>query len=98
MEPKTVAGFWALVKRDAAVQEHVAFAAKQADPLDALVKVAADAGFLLGASELRRSLHGELNEGELERVSGGAQTIELVGSLIEARVSSFRAPGEWFAE
>ena len=99
METKTATGFWAVVKRDAVVQERVVLAAKQADALGALVKVAAEAGFVLNASELRRSLQGELSERDLDRVSGGTGAQLQVGSLIEERVRLLSsAPGEWFAE
>ena len=98
MTANTAAAFWALVKRDAPVMEQVALAAKQAAPLDALVEVAAGAGFVLSRLELRRSLEGELAEAQLDNVSGGTQTELVVGSLIEERVRCVSAPSEWFAE
>lgn len=97
MAAQTVAEFWALVKRDAAVQEQVVHAAKQAQPLDALVQVAVDAGFNLAASELYRSLAGELSDRELDMVSGGLSTAPDMGAMIETRVIQLRAPVEWIA-
>lgn len=75
--------FLELANRDAALQERVVAASKQPGPVDALVSVAASAGFDLTAAQLEAVFAGELSDQQLDAVSGGY---------------AFRAPGEWFAE
>ena len=97
MGDDAVTAFWETVKRDAAVQEKALLAAKQAQPLRALARVAAEAGFELTPSALQASLGRELTDEELEASVGGVAGAQALGSLIEARVRRF-AGGEWFAE
>jgi predicted ribosomally synthesized peptide with nif11-like leader len=88
MKSASIADFLELVRRDAAVQERVAEAARQKDPLQAVVKIASDAGFEIRPQELEAVLERELSEQELAAASGG------VGSPAAAGFS----PSEWFAE
>ena len=93
MTSNAVSEFWALARKDAAVQERVAEAAKQTEPLQAILSVARAAGFQLTAEDLHASLAGELGDKELEQVAAGANQVGY-----SAPTASFRAPGEWFAE
>ena len=89
MKSATITEFLELVRRDAAVQERVAEAAKQKEPLHAIVKVAFDTGFGITAEELQAVLQGELSHQELAAASGG------LGAPLVSGISS---PKEWFAE
>lgn len=89
MKSAAIAEFLELVRRDAAVQERVAEAAKQKEPLQAVVRVALDAGFEIRAEELEAVLERELSQQELAAASGGVGS-PVVGALI--------LPKEWFAE
>lgn len=89
MKSTEISEFIELVRRDAAVQERVAEAAKQKEPVNAIVKVALDAGFEITAEELKAALEGELSHRELAAAAGGLES---------PVVGVFRAPGEWFAE
>ena len=89
MKSSTITEFLELVRRDAAVQERVAEAAKQMKPIHAIVKVALDAGFTITPEELHAVLERELSQQELAAASGGLGT---------PLVSAVRSPSEWFAE
>jgi predicted ribosomally synthesized peptide with nif11-like leader len=80
---KSAADFFALVRSDAAVQERVAAALKEKNPLDAVLAVASAAGFTLDAGDLQSLLAPSLSDDALNQVAGGG---------------AFRAPAEWFAE
>jgi len=95
MTSTSVSEFWALANRDAAVQEKVAEAAKQPEPLQALLSVALEAGFQLKAEDLDGSLTGELSDKQLAQVAGG---VSQLGAGNAVPTAGFRAPGEWFAE
>ena len=71
MSRKTVETFVELARRDAAVQEQVAEALKDTDPVHALIAVAASAGFRFTEAELTESLGGPLSDQALEAVAGG---------------------------
>ena len=74
MSPNTVEAFVQLARRDAAVQERVAEALKQVDPVRALIAVAESAGFHLTEAELTASLGGPLSDQALEAVAGGSSS------------------------
>ena len=71
MSPNTIEAFVELARRDAGVQERVADALKQVDPVPALLAVAASAGFRLTEAELTGSLGGRLSDRSLDAVAGG---------------------------
>jgi predicted ribosomally synthesized peptide with nif11-like leader len=66
-----IADFLALIRNDAAVQERVAAAAKGPNAAEAILEVAAAAGFTLTADDVRKAIGGELGDGALDRVAGG---------------------------
>jgi|SoiMethySBSTD1v2_1073268.scaffolds.fasta_scaffold601353_3 predicted ribosomally synthesized peptide with nif11-like leader len=63
--------FLALVRNDAAVQELVVAASKAEQPVDAILAVAAQAGFQLTADDVKSVFNPELGHAELDRVAGG---------------------------
>ena len=71
MSPNTIEAFVELARRDAALQERVAEALNHADPVDALIAVAASAGFRFTEADLTASLGGPLSDQALEAVAGG---------------------------
>ena len=77
MSPNTIEAFVELARRDAAVQEQVAEALNQSDPVHALIAVARSAGFRFTEAELTASLGGELSDRALEAVAGGFSPQEM---------------------
>jgi predicted ribosomally synthesized peptide with nif11-like leader len=67
----SVADFLELVRNDAAVQEQMAVASKEKEPLDAMLRVAAAAGFGFTIDDLRSALTREQGDAALENVVGG---------------------------
>jgi len=63
--------FLALVRNDAAVQELVVAASKAEQSVDAILAVAAQAGFQLTADDVKSVFNPELGHAELDRVAGG---------------------------
>ena len=63
--------FVALVRNDAAVQERVVAASKAEQPVDAILAVAAEAGFQLTADDVKAIFNPELGNAELDSVAGG---------------------------
>lgn len=92
---KSAHAFWALVDRDAGVQERVLAASRGASPLAAIAEVAAAEGFEVSAELLGHSIDERLGDEELAGVVGGALSSD-AGEL--ARPARLGAAGEWFAE
>lgn len=63
--------FLALVRNDAAVQERVVAGSKSEQPVDAILAIAAQAGFQLTEDEVKSVFNPELGNAELDRVAGG---------------------------
>ena len=86
--------FWAFARKDAALRESVVAASKEAEPLEAIARVASEAGFDFTVADLKSSLLGELTDQELRTVSAGAG----IASLLDLQLRRLASPHEWFAE
>ena len=63
--------FLALVRNDAAVQERIVAASKAEQPVDAILAVAAQAGFQLTEDDVKSVFNPELGNADLDKVAGG---------------------------
>ena len=86
MSMQTVRAFWQKAKQDPALQSKIAAiqAKERQATVAAVVKLAAEAGFVFTAQEYdaavkeelaRQHAAGELSEAELESVAGGGRTV-----------------------
>lgn len=71
MASTPLADFVDLARRDAAIQERVVSALKQANPVSALLALTREAGFHVSEADLAATLNQALDDRALDAVAGG---------------------------
>jgi predicted ribosomally synthesized peptide with nif11-like leader len=86
MSEEQLKAFLEAIKADPGLQEQL----KAAGDVDAVVKIAKEAGFAISAEELQRA-QAEISEGELEGVVGGGCQLLLqsIGKNIEKQIEEY---------
>jgi predicted ribosomally synthesized peptide with nif11-like leader len=79
--------FLALVRNDAAMQEQVVAASRAEQPIEAILAVAAQAGFQLTEDDVKSLFNPELGNAELDRVAGGLAPVEMFADAYRSNKS-----------